>query len=172
MGKHDATKYEIMHLINKHIMKVLQNKFFKIHNVIIAGFLALLGFGPSCEKIIPRVEYGTPSAKFLVNGKIESGVSNKPIQNIRIIMQVRDTAMWDTAFSDNEGKYQVIDKFGFPTDKKYNIQFHDIDGSSNGNYENLDTIVEFKDPKFTNGDRHWYKGETTEEFDIKLNPKK
>lgn len=149
-------------------LKKAHFKFLKTHNVIIAAFLSLLGFASSCEKINPdiQVEYGSPSAKFIINGKIESADSNKPIENIRVIIQ-RDTAM-----SDSEGKYQVINTWSFPTAQSFNIKFQDIDGISNGEYQNLDTIVEFKNPQFKNGDGHWYSGEATTDFNVKLKPKK
>ena len=55
---------------------------------------------------------------------------------------------------------------------EFNIEFIDIDGAENGEYQSLDTIVEFKDPHFTGGDGDWYAGETSKEFNIQLNPKK
>jgi hypothetical protein len=90
------------------------------------------------------MEYGTPSAKFIVKGKVESSVTNQPIQNIRV----------------------------YPEAQTFPIRFHDIDGNLQGEFNNLDTVVEFKNPQFTNGDGHWYKGETSKEFNIQLKPKK
>ncbi len=146
-------------------MKKVKIKFFKTSNAIIAGLITLLGFASSCEKV-SRVEYGTPSAKFIVNGKVISSDSNEAIENIRVIMQ------GDTTKTDNEGKYQVVDKYGFPSDQVYDIKFQDIDGVTNGDYQNLDTIIEFKNPQFINGDGNWYSGETSKELDIELNKKK
>jgi putative lipoprotein (rSAM/lipoprotein system) len=148
-------------------MKKVKNKFYKTSNSIIFGLLALLGFASSCHKEPnSMVEYGTPSAKFIVNGKVISPDSNKAIENIRVIMQ------GDTTKTDNEGNYQVVDKYGFPSDQTYAIKFQDIDGATNGEYQNLDTIVEFKNPQFINGDGNWYSGETSKELDIELNKKR
>jgi putative lipoprotein (rSAM/lipoprotein system) len=146
-------------------MKKFEHKVLKIYNVLISGFLALLGFASSCDIGGVYAEYGTPSAKFIVNGKIESAATSQPIENIRVIMQ------GDTAVSDQYGKYQVIDRWGFPQDQSYSIEIEDIDGTINGEFENLDTIVEFKNPKFTKGDGDWYKGETSIDFNVKMNPK-
>ena len=77
----------------------------------------------------------------------------------------------DTAISDADGKYQIIDNYGFPGDQRYDIYFLDLDGNENGNFTNLDTIVEFNDPQFVNGDGSWYEGEATQVFDVKMNPK-
>lgn len=146
-------------------MKKVKIKFFKTSNAIIAGLISLLGFALSCEKD-PKVEYGTPSAKFMVNGKVISSDSNEAIENIRVVMQ------GDTTKTDKEGKYQVVDKHGFPRDQTYDIKFTDIDGATNGDYQNLDTTIEFKNPQFIKGDGNWYSGETSKEFNIELSKKK
>lgn len=145
-------------------MKRLEIKFLKTYNAIIAVVLTLLGFASSC--ILFGCEYGTPSAKFIVKGKVESAEDNKAIQNIRVVM------LGDSVTTDINGNYEVTDKYSFPKDQTYNIKFKDIDNALNGEFENLDTIVEFKDPIFKNGDGDWYRGETEKEFNIKLDPKK
>lgn len=146
-------------------MKKIEVRSLKAYNAFIATLLAILGFTTSCKDYLIRTEYGTPSAKFIVNGKIESSVSNTAIENIRVIMH------GDTTFTDGEGKYQVSDKYGFPRSQIYDIKFQDIDGSQNGEFENFDTVVEFKDPSFINGDGHWYQGEISKELNVTLNPK-
>lgn len=147
-------------------MKKVKIKFFKTYNAIIAGLIGLLGFS-SCDKIgggDPVVEYGTPSAKFIVNGKVIASDSKEGIENIRVVIP------GDTTKTDSEGKYQIHVN-GFPEDQKFNIEFQDIDGALNGDFQNLDTVVEFKDPDFTDGDGHWYKGESSKELNIELNNK-
>jgi putative lipoprotein (rSAM/lipoprotein system) len=143
-------------------MKKVENKFLSTFNVLIAGLLALLGFSYSCEEQVRM--YGTPSAQFIVNGNIQSSETSEPIKNIRIIMDR------DTAFTDQAGNYQVVE-WSFPISDSFNLKAEDIDSTLNGEFEKLDTIVEFKDPKFIKGDGDWYMGETTKEFNIKLNPK-
>lgn len=138
-------------------------KILKTYNVLLVGLLAILGFTTACDS---KDEYGTPSAKFIVNGTVKSLENDQPIKNISVTIQ------GDTAYTDVNGAYQVVDKFGFPKDQTFNIEFSDIDGKANGEFNDLDTIVEFKDPKFTNGDGDWYSGETSKEFDVKLTPKK
>lgn len=137
-------------------------KLLKTYNVLIAGILALLGFATACD---PKDEYGTPSAKFIVNGKVTSLGTEQPIENIRVTMQ------GDTTYTNAEGEYQVVDEWGFPTDQTYNIEFRDIDGEVNGEFNDLNTTVEFNDPEFSDGDGNWYSGETSKDFDVKLTPK-
>jgi putative lipoprotein (rSAM/lipoprotein system) len=144
-------------------MKKVEIRFLKTYNAIIAAALALMGFGYSC---ITRTEYGVPSAKFIVNGKVESIGSNEAVENIRVTLNS------DTALTDASGNYKVEDRYGFPSDQTYNIKFQDIDGVLNGEFNDLDTTVEFKNPVFTNGNGDWYAGETSKEFDVKLDPKK
>ena len=146
-------------------MKKVKIRFLKTSNAIIAGLIALLGFTASCEKD-SKVEYGTPSAKFIVNGKVVSSNSNQAIENIRVVMKA------DTTRTDSEGKYQVVDEYGFPGSHSYDIQFQDTDGAANGDFQDLDTIVEFVDPQYSNGSGNWYSGEASEELDVELNPKK
>jgi putative lipoprotein (rSAM/lipoprotein system) len=154
-------------------MKEIQTKFLKYSNAIIVGLLAILGF-TSCGD--PKDEYGTPSATFIVKGKVTSIETLEAIKNIKVIVH-GDTSdigyYWDrdTSVTDNDGNY-VIDKYGFPKDQKYLIQFQDIDSVLNGQFQDLDTIIEFKNPTFSGGDGDWYCGEATKEFNIKLIPKK
>jgi putative lipoprotein (rSAM/lipoprotein system) len=154
-------------------MKEIQTKFLKYSNAIIVGLLAILGFASCCDN--DDVEYGTPSATFIVRGKVTSIETQEAIKNIKVIVH-GDTSIgyyWnrDTTVTDNEGNY-VIDKHGFPENRAFKIQFQDIDSLLNGEYQNLDTIIEFNNPVFTGGDGDWYVGETTKEINIKLIPKK
>lgn len=57
----------------------------------------------------------------------------------------------DTSFTDSEGKYQIIEEYGFSENQTFQINFQDIDGTVNGDYKDLDTIVEFKNPQYVNG---------------------
>jgi putative lipoprotein (rSAM/lipoprotein system) len=76
----------------------------------------------------------------------------------------------DTAFTDEQGSYQVR-AIDFPKDQAFLVDFKDIDGETNGEYEPLDTIVEFIDPEFTGGSGAWDQGETEKEVNVKLKDK-
>lgn len=148
-------------------MKTVRTFFLNMYNVILTSLIGLLGFASSCDSIVPEpaVEYGTPSAKFIVNGKIEADDNNVAIENIRVVM------MGDTAFTNAEGKYEV-DCIDFPTDQSFALQIEDVDGDTNGSFSKQDTVVMFKDPQFVKGDGHWYNGETSQTFNVKLERKK
>ena len=142
-----------------------QLHFLKLYNIILVGLLSALGFASSCSKPDPVAEYGVPSAKFTINGTIQDKESNTPIENIKVSIHQQTVA------ADAQGKYQITED-GFGGDMTFNIQYRDEDGAANGEYNDLDTIIEFKNPQFVNGDGNWYAGETSKEFDVKLTPKK
>lgn len=50
-------------------MKTSYKRILKTYNILLSGLLTLLGFASSSES---REEYGTPSAKFIVNSTVKS----------------------------------------------------------------------------------------------------
>lgn len=145
-------------------------KLLKKYNKLIALLLSLLGFTTACF-LIGGAEYGTPHADFIVRGKVESQIDSRPIKNIRVIMRDSTSIYYrDSINTDLNGIY-TLKVTGFPLSKNFNIDLKDIDGTENGEFQNLDTIVEFKNPVFTGGNKHWYNGQTEKEFDLKMKPK-
>lgn len=143
-------------------MKIAQIKLLKAYNVLIAGLLTLIGYACVTD---PNVEYGSPSAKFIVNGRVSSSLTDLPIEGVKVVLQE------DSTTTDRYGKYQVVDDSRFPADQSYRIKFQDIDDETNGHFNDLDTIVEFIEPTFIKGDGDWYIGETSIDLDIQLTPK-
>lgn len=145
----------------------MKNRILKGQNRIIAFFMSVLGIGTACSfggcEYGTPVEYGTPSATFVVNGKV-SNEEGTGINGIRVVLRQ------DTALTNPNGQYEV-ETIDFPTDTDFQIQFEDIDGTDNGEYQKLDTIVAFVDPEFTGGDDSWYEGETIKDFDVQLKNK-
>ena len=142
-------------------MKRIQIKWFKTYNVVIYAILSTLGFTmSSCGAM-----YGTPEADFIIQGKVTDIRTNQPIKHIQV--EVND---WKKSSTDANGKYKITIN-DFPESKTFPVCFRDVDGDLNGSYMDLDTIVEFKDPKFKGGKGAWYEGKTTKEFNIQLNPK-
>jgi len=156
-------------------MKIIKVKFLTGYNVVIAALLAVLGFSTSCNPF-PGTEYGVPHARFTIKGKVTSSANNNPVPNIKVRMDgdtaTRSFMEADSAYCDSNGNYQVSDKYGFPDSHSYSIRFSDMDGSTNGDFQTLDTVIEFKDPVFTGGGSNWDNGETQKEINIVLKPKK
>ena len=140
------------------------------YNSLLSILLTVLGFSTACEQKAdeygtPADEYGTPHATFIVNGQIQSQENSTAIPNIQVIMD------YDTSYSDENGKYEAKNG-GFPKDQTFLIKFNDIDGASNGEFNSLDSIIEFKSPTFTDGSGNWDRGKTEKELNIKMKPKK
>lgn len=145
-------------------MKKIKISLFKRYNTLTSFLLSILGFGAACSLSSCSYEYGTPFATFKVKGNVKSEVTSKAIPNIRVVME------YDTTFTDESGNYQ-ISKTDFPDNQTFFVEFKDIDGETNGEYQPLDTIVEFIDPEFSGGTDNWDSGETEKEVNVKLKDK-
>jgi putative lipoprotein (rSAM/lipoprotein system) len=152
-------------------MNIIKVRFLTGFNVILTALSALLGFATACERF-PRMEYGTPHATFITKGRITSVQNNNPIPGIEVRMIADSNRIQiDSIKSGIDGLYSV-DGSLFPVSQILTMHFRDIDGIANGEFQDLDTVIEFKDPVFRDGDGHWYQGETEKELNVKLNPKK
>lgn len=128
---------------------MIRRRFLHNCNLLIAWFLSL--FGVACSPF--TAEYGTPEASFHTTGVVHSADENIPIDHIRVIMGA------DTAYSNSTGTYKVEVR-DFPTSQSFNLNFTDVDGPENGNFEPKDTLIEFNNPEFHDGNGHWFAGET------------
>ncbi len=150
-------------------MKKIKAFLLKKSNSLISYLLTILGFGAvctfnGCMYGDPIVEYGTPVATFKVNGNVKSETTSNVIPNIRVVMG------YDTTITDESGNYQISNE-EFPANQTFLLKFKDIDGESNGEFQPLDTIVEFIDPEFSGGTGSWDNGEVEKEVNVKLKDK-
>ena len=137
-------------------------KFFRIqYGKIITFILGLMGFAAGC---FPRVEYGSPYAKYTLKGDIKSSQTEQPIENIQV--QINNN---NETLSDTDGNFSISFN-GYVYGDSISVSFIDIDSNENGEYEKLDTFVIFNDPP-TGGDDAWNMGHTEETISIKLNEK-
>ena len=142
---------------------ILRNSFFTTVNKLFLALITFLGF--SCDPDGPwSVEYGAPHADFIVNGSIVDESTLNTLSNIQVAME------GDTVYGDENGNYEVK-VTNFSSNNSFLVVFKDIDGDTNGSYSQLDSLVEFEDPDFINGDGSWYHGETSKEINIKLKSK-
>ncbi len=139
----------------------LRNSITPTINKLILALLALLGF--SCIPDDPKLEYGMPSADYKAYGSIIDESTLEKLSNIQVAMQ------GDTVYSDENGNYE-IKAVNLSQSQMVTIDFEDINGSLNGVYLPKDTLVDFSDVDFTNGDGGWYSGEKTKEINIELSP--
>lgn len=142
-------------------------KFLKSYNRLIALFLSVLGVGSACSKAseygTPAEEYGVPHANFKVQGKVTAADNKGAIEGIRVTMN------YDTAFTDQNGNYMVINT-SVPGTKVFQVKYQDVDLEVNGSYLAFDTLVMFEDPVFTGGDGNWYAGEVEKNMNVSLKP--
>ncbi|MFN8258606.1 MAG: radical SAM-associated putative lipoprotein [Bacteroidales bacterium] len=142
----------------------MKTRILKFNNRLLSKILAMLGLGAaiseSCALYGTPAEYGTPYATFKVMGKVTT-VEEIPVQNIRVVLD------YDTSFTDASGNYEVK-TINFPTNQTFSLHFKDVDNEQNGEFTDLDTTAEFKNPQFTGGDGDWYDGETEIELNVKL----
>ncbi|MFC2150917.1 radical SAM-associated putative lipoprotein [Bacteroidota bacterium] len=130
-------------------------------NKLILAVLAFLGF--SCDPDVPAVEYGMPHADFKAYGSIIDETTLQKLSNIQVVMD------GDTVYSNANGEYE-IQVTRFPQTQIYTVGFKDVDGALNGSYLATDTIIDFSDVNYTDGDGTWYSGEKSKEINIELSP--
>ena len=151
-------------------MVAIKRKMLQSVNSVIVFLISLLGFTTSCVPL----EYGTPHADFIITGKIASVTNSLPIPDIIVemhhVFEDEGSRLEDTAVSLPNGEYRV-GLSDSPNDHTIQLRFVDTDGALNGEYESLDTVVVFQDPKFTGGDGDWYMGSVQKELNIQLKPK-
>jgi putative lipoprotein (rSAM/lipoprotein system) len=147
-------------------------KILSISNAVIATLLSLLGCsveGPD-EYGTPVMEYGSPSAEFIISGKVTSPTIGA-VKNISVVMRERDESFHaDSTGTSNNGNY-LVSAITFPKSTTFQLTFSDIDGEANGAFKDTTLTVDFNNPQFTGGDGHWYEGEVRKEVNIQLRPK-
>lgn len=151
----------------------MKTKIYSFYSRLISFGLVLLGFAACSsdnddEREEPRVEYGTPSASYKVNGKvITSDAEKKPIKNIRVVMieDVDETKVpyikGDTVFTNNEGKFEI--KSSYFASNKVKVKLQDVNGEDNSLFEEKIEKIEFKSSDFKGGSG-WYRGEAQKDL--------
>ncbi len=145
-------------------------------NRLMAGLLALLGFAgctdPMDDDNGPIIcEYGTPSAKYNVKGKVLDADTQKPVAGIRVVSGVlypsegkyRLSYYPDTLYTDAQGEFETV-RGDFPTDK-YRFIWEEVDGDTYKK-DSIDVGV----GKFSGASGHWYEGEA--DISVTLNIEK
>lgn len=134
----------------------------KTYGKMVAFLLGIIGFFNGCN-IIPNggiAEYGTPSADFVVKGKVTDQLTNLPIKNMAVIHKSRSSPYGnDTTLTNNKGEYELnfnITAFGA---EDITVYASDIDGPQNDTY--VGDTIKIKASELTRikkGDGHWYDG--------------
>ncbi len=151
-------------------------KALSIYSKILSFLLILLGFsscgnnGDDGDDGDMMLMYGTPTAKFIVKGKIVNE-KDKDLSGLKVALgrvntwseSGKATYYVDSVNTDTQGLFKVSIQ-DFPTNQKFVIRYEDVDGEQNGLIETVIDTVRFEKPKFTNGSGAWYAGETTKDL--------
>ena len=121
-------------------------------------FIALLVF--SCDPGEATVE-SDPYGDYALYGTIIDESTLNAIPNIEVTMQ------GSKVLGDENGYYEIRIP-GSPLMQVYTINFIDQDHSMNGIYLSTDTVVDFTDIEFVNGNGSLYYGQKIMELNIKL----
>ncbi len=106
--------------------------FLTTFNRQIVFLLSILGFSLAARQC--AAQYGAPVYTRDIKGVVLSEI-NKPIKNIRVIINNNDTAL-----TDSGGFYQFPRK-EFYYGERISMNFSDIDGKENGDFFSSDTIL-------------------------------
>ncbi len=132
----------------------------KTYGKLLALILSFFGLS-SCEIIEPRVEYGTPSADYLVKGKVTNIDTEKPIEGIGIIVPNKNQYIRsDTVYTNAQGEYKIELIHAFPYhNEKMKVIAKDLDGEKNGIFyaDSIEVSFSAKD-QTKKGSGGWYDG--------------
>ena len=147
-------------------MAKIKKSFFRKYNYLLSLLLSFWGIQSCIHPINTSCEYGTPSADYEIIGIVKDSETGNAIKNIEVATDYRN------ANTDSLGNYKLLIN-DFPDNKIYLVTFKDIDGDTNGSYQDKDTLVDFKESDLGGGgaDGDWYKGKAQKEITIKLNKK-
>lgn len=129
----------------------------KTYGKIVTFTIAFLGIIIGNESC---VMYGTPSADFIIRGKVTDVNTNQPIPKIRIVVPFLHSADYgDTVYTNLNGEY-VVKQNDFPIfSEPRRVLASDVDGEENGLY--LSDTLEFsftKNDRIKRGSGSWYEG--------------
>lgn len=150
-------------------MKRVLLRSIKFYSLVILSLTVIMMCESSCTQ---EETIGRPSATFILKGTVLSAEDLQPLKDIHITM-LADTIKIDTAITDQDGKFKLINSLAIPAEVSYIIKFRELDNELKSSNVIIDstTIYSFKNLTFINGDGHWYSGETTREWNVILKPK-
>lgn len=145
-----------------------------LYSSLISFLLVALGFN-SCHND-PVDEYGTPSAKYKVRGKVVSKENTaEAIKDIRVVMieNVNESDIrhmeGDTVYTNQEGVFEINSTRFLQNDFK--VKIADVDGDKNGSFKDRELVIEFEKSDYIGGNG-WYEGEASKDLGkVELEPK-
>ena len=167
-----SSVYISRRLNNFRDMKV---RFYHWYNAVLTALLSMLGYGCS-NWTEPEVEYGMPTAKYVVNGTV-TDEQNAPVEGIKVSLKSvsdarnadgkRYTHGIDSLQTDAAGRYEM--KYSaFPERSDIKLIVEDIDGEANGTFQSDTIDVDYNKAVQTEKGSGWNEGTFEIKQDIKL----
>ena len=150
----------------------MKKNYVKVSAWIMSAALSLLGF-TSCENIIePRMEYGTPHAKFTIKGRV-TNQQGDAIPGILVIIERRGNPLSSrmdiyNQLSNSSGEFAKKFEYVWPEDQTFTLNLSDVDGEVNGLYKTKTESFVVLKSELKGGDKRWYAGEVEKNVVIKL----
>lgn len=141
----------------------------KSYSKIIAWILTALGLYTSCD-ITGPVEYGTPTADFVVKGKVTDKSTQQPVKGIAVINKSYTSPYGnDTVRTDANGNYELeftATAFGA---EDLTVYASDTDGEENGAYlSDTIRIKSYELKRIAKKRGSWYNGKFEGKADFEL----
>lgn len=155
----------------------MKKSILKTSNRIYGYIIGLLGFSMGCQACesgakmygSPPVEYGTPTASYVISGKV-TDAKNNPIKDINVNVVLNNNSVEQISTKDN-GEYR-FENSSYTTDLRYTITYQDIDGAENGGeFADQTKNVVFSSADFTGGDGNWNQGKAEKVVNVVLEEK-
>ncbi|MDR2138210.1 MAG: radical SAM-associated putative lipoprotein [Tannerella sp.] len=167
-------------------MKKINRSLIRNANRILAGILALLGFGGCEKKEVAVPEYGTPRADYTVKGVVVNRATGRPVKNIRVSYTALEqtiveygvppvTYSGDGPFADDvtgsDGTFKITQTMFAVPANPVPVYVEDTDGEANGLFEPDSLTVDFRDAGRSGERDGWYDGEYTVDVKVELTEK-
>ncbi len=129
-------------------------------------FLAILGFVFGFSSNV-AAQYGAPPSKFRIKGYVLSEKENTPLKNIKLNINKKGTTYKKSLTSNNTGEF-TFNIYDYEIGDTLFITALDIDGDTNGSFQQKDTIINIKNKDLIKINDHYLDGENKAPFSIHL----
>lgn len=170
MGFSQCMAYQPPWRTNKNQLEMKQNAL-KFFDKLVMAILGLFPFLSACDE--PRTLYGTPSATYVVKGRVTDEATHAPLKNIRVMLHENDDIpnyRMDTVYTDELGAYNLTFNGYSRENLSIYLKAEDVDGEANGGlYQpKVDSVVVTESNWDKSDADGWNIGTATVVKDIKL----
>ena len=137
----------------------MKKQLLKSSNAIFASILAFFGVSSCSDGTealygVPYEEYGCPYSEYTeITGTVQNE-AEQPIENIQVVSKWENGYIEDTTYTDQNGNFELRRDGLFPN-RDIKLYFNDIDGATNGSYQNDSADVHIT---YSGGDGNWNVG--------------